>query len=137
LIQSAAKAATKRTIQEITLNRKARVETIQLPENAEASTIATLRRCIILVLDLFGKDTGSIEDMLIGGSLADELLHFEGLLIKRALDQADGSLTGAARLLGMTHQGLAWSLNHKHKHLLRSRKPPRRRYKSIIKSIKQ
>ncbi len=105
----------------------------RLGEKLEASTIAALRRCIILVLDLFGKDTGSIEDMLIGGSLADELLHFEGLLIKRALDQADGSVTRAARLLGMTHQGLAWSLSHRHKQLLRWRKPSRRRHESIIK----
>ena len=65
-------------------------------------------------------------------SLEEKLLRFEGELIKRALLVSDGSVTRAARLLGVTHQGLAFILNGRQKHLLSSRKPAKRRRRSII-----
>ena len=43
-----------------------------------------------------------------------------------------GSVTRAARLLGVTHQGLAFILNGRQKGLLSSRKPAKRRRRSII-----
>ena len=65
-------------------------------------------------------------------SLEEQVLRYEGELIKRALDISDGSVTRAARLLGVTHQGLAFILNGRQKNLLPSRKPAKPRRRSII-----
>jgi len=65
-------------------------------------------------------------------SLEEQVLRYEGELIKRALDTSDGSVTRAARLLGVTHQGLAFILNGRQKNLLSSRKPAKPRRRSII-----
>jgi tetratricopeptide (TPR) repeat protein len=65
-------------------------------------------------------------------SLEEQVLSYEGDLIKRALQAADGSVTRAARMLGITHQGLAFILNGRHKNLLPARKPAKPRRRSII-----
>jgi tetratricopeptide (TPR) repeat protein len=65
-------------------------------------------------------------------SLEEQVLRYEGELIKRALENSDGSVTRAARLLGVTHQGLAFILNGRQKNLLPSRKPAKPRRRSII-----
>lgn len=65
-------------------------------------------------------------------SLEEQVLRYEGELIKRALESAGGSVTRAARLLGVTHQGLAFILNGRQKHLLSARKPAKPRRRSII-----
>jgi hypothetical protein len=65
-------------------------------------------------------------------SLEEKVVRYEGELIKRALLASDGSVTRAARLLGITHQGLAFILNGRQKDLLPSRKPAKRRRRSII-----
>jgi transcriptional regulator with GAF, ATPase, and Fis domain len=63
----------------------------------------------------------------------DELvLNYEGELIRQALETSGGSVTRAARLLGITHQGLAFILNGRHKSLLSIRTPVKRRRRSII-----
>lgn len=67
-----------------------------------------------------------------GGSLEDLVLKFEGDLIRRALEVSRGSVTRAARLLGITHQGLAFIINGRHKSLLAIRSPVKPRRKSII-----
>jgi tetratricopeptide (TPR) repeat protein len=67
------------------------------------------------------------------GSFEQEVHNRESELIKAALDEANGSVTRAARILGLTHQGLCYIINHRHKHLLGSRAPIRVRRKSIIK----
>src|SRR4030095_8556851 len=51
-------------------------------------------------------------------SLDSEVLRYEGNLIRRALEESGGSVTRAARLLGVTHQGLAFILNGRHSDLL-------------------
>ena len=56
----------------------------------------------------------------------------KGNLIRQALQLSDGSVTRAARLLGVTHQGLAFILNGRHSDLLSIRTPVKRRRKSII-----
>jgi tetratricopeptide (TPR) repeat protein len=66
------------------------------------------------------------------GSLEEKVLRYEGELIKRALQVSDGSVTRAARLLGVTHQGLAFILNGRQKNLLTARKPAKPRRRSII-----
>jgi tetratricopeptide (TPR) repeat protein len=65
-------------------------------------------------------------------SLEEQVLSYEGELIRRALQAAEGSVTRAARILGITHQGLAFILNGRHKNLLPARKPAKPRRRSII-----
>jgi tetratricopeptide (TPR) repeat protein len=72
------------------------------------------------------------EQLPVPCSLEEEVRRYEGLLIKRALENAGGSVTRAARLLGTTHQGLAFILNGRQQSLLSARKPVRPRRKSII-----
>ena len=48
-------------------------------------------------------------------SLEEQVLLYEGQLIRQALEASDGSVTRAARMLGVTHQGLAFILNGRHK----------------------
>jgi len=67
-----------------------------------------------------------------GCSLEEEVRKYEGELIKRALETARGSVTRAARLLGITHQGLAFILQGRHKSLLSSRTPARARRRSVM-----
>lgn len=67
-----------------------------------------------------------------GASLEELVLNFEGDLIRRALESSGGSVTRAARLLGITHQGLAFILNGRHKSLLSIRTPVKKRRRSII-----
>lgn len=66
------------------------------------------------------------------GSLEELVLHYEGDLIRRALESSGGSVTRAARLLGITHQGLAFILNGRHRNLLSVRTPVKPRRRSII-----
>lgn len=65
-------------------------------------------------------------------SLEEQVMRYEGQLIRSALQSADGSVTRAARMLGITHQGLAFILNGRHKDLLAARKPVKKRRRSII-----
>lgn len=69
-----------------------------------------------------------------GFSLDAEVLRYEGSLIRRALEESGGSVTRAARLLGVTHQGLAFILNGRHHDLLSIRTPVKRRRRSIIRN---
>ena len=69
---------------------------------------------------------------LANRSLEEQVLLYEGRLIRQALEASDGSVTRAARMLGVTHQGLAFILNGRHKSLLAARKPVKRRRRSII-----
>ena len=67
-----------------------------------------------------------------GFSLDTEVLRYEGSLIRKALEDSNGSVTRAARLLGVTHQGLAFILNGRHSDLLSIRTPVKKRRRSII-----
>jgi tetratricopeptide (TPR) repeat protein len=59
--------------------------------------------------------------------LQDRVLKFEGTLIKQALAQTNGSVTRAAALLNLSHQGLAYIIGARHPNLLKERSPVRRR----------
>lgn len=71
------------------------------------------------------------------GDLRQVLRHYEALFVAAALKEHHGSITAAARELGLTHQGVAFILNGRHKQLQELREslngPRRRRCKSIIK----
>ena len=74
------------------------------------------------------------DSMPPGFSLDAEVQKYEGSLIRKALEDAGGSVTRAARLLGVTHQGLAFILNGRHSDLLSIRTPVKKRRRSIIRN---
>jgi tetratricopeptide (TPR) repeat protein len=86
-------------------------------ESSEVEPIADLQNASVLATN---------------ASLEEQVLQYEGNLIRKALETSDGSVTRAARTLGITHQGLAFILNGRHKDLLPARKPVKRRRRSII-----
>jgi len=91
---------------------------------------ARLGQCARTVLSVSLESDRSIPTT--GLSLEEEVLKYEANLIRKALQQTGGSVTRAARLLGVTHQGLAFILNGRHSDLLAIRTPVKRRRKSII-----
>jgi len=74
----------------------------------------------------------ALEETWAGCSIEEEILRYEASLIKLAFEQARGSVTRAARLLGITHQRLSSMLQGRHKDLLYAKKPAQRRKRSII-----
>ena len=59
--------------------------------------------------------------------LGEEVLKFEGGLIKDTLAKVNGSVTHAAKLLGISYQRLAYVIESRHKDLIKERSPVRRR----------
>lgn len=103
-----------------------------LPARIDSETAARLRTCMRIIAETSEKESAVAESE--SGTLEDKVLNLEASLIKQALDREHGSITRAAHALGLTHQGLAYILNNRHKALLPSRNPARRRFKSIIKN---
>lgn len=61
--------------------------------------------------------------------LVEEMRRYEHNLIRVALMKAEGSVTKAARLLGVSHQRLIYIIEKRHADLISVRKPARRRPK--------
>lgn len=100
-----------------------------LRETQNVEEIARLRACARVVLRrLAGVQLGSKNFTLFGA--VEEL---EAKLITQALDEASGSVTHAAKLLGIRHQTLTSMLQTRHKRLQSKRTPPEKRRRSIIK----
>lgn len=93
--------------------------------------MSRLRACARLITADAAADR--TESAPMTGSFEQEVHKRESELIKTALDHSSGSVTRAARMLGLTHQGLCYIINHRHKQLLGARAPIRIRRKSIIK----
>jgi tetratricopeptide (TPR) repeat protein len=72
------------------------------------------------------------EKVVSGRTLNDEVNSYEHELVKRALENAQGSVTHAARSLGISYQALGYMLETRHKSLLQQRTPPRRRMRRIL-----
>jgi len=102
-------------------------------DHANQSEHESLRLCGHIVLDHLEKLDG-IEEELIGGSLEEEVNHFEARVITRALERHNGSVTRAARELGLTHQGLSKILDGRQSTLAGARRPKRNRRKSIMRT---
>jgi tetratricopeptide (TPR) repeat protein len=92
----------------------------------------------IRLADAAGKVTASVpgdlsseqatEILLIKpGDLQQRVLAVERETIRRALAQANGQVTHAASLLGMSYQALCYIIEARHKDLLKERSPVRRR----------
>lgn len=105
-------------------------------DRASQSELEDLRLCRRIVLDQLEK-LHSIEEELIGGTLEEKKKHFEARLIARALERHKGSVTGAARELGLTHQGLSKILDGRQSTLAGARRPKRKRRKSIMRTATQ
>lgn len=108
-----------------------------LSKSQNAGMKTRLGECARRVLSLALTDStapSSVDAVSLepGFSLDSEVLRYEGNLIRRALEESGGSVTRAARLLGVTHQGLAFILNGRHSDLLSIRTPVKRRRRSII-----
>ncbi|HEU4597687.1 MAG TPA: helix-turn-helix domain-containing protein [Pyrinomonadaceae bacterium] len=100
-----------------------------LKDVQDVETVARLRECAGIVMrKLAGVRLGDENFTLFGA-----VREFEAKLIGKALEEADGSVTKAARLLGIRHQSLLAMLNARHRKLLEKRKPQEKRKRSIIK----
>ena len=99
-----------------------------LKETQDAESLARLRACARVVMRrLAGPEVGRE-----GFNMYEAVHDFEARLIEQALEEARGSVTKAARLLGLTHQTLGTILNTRHKSLAGKRTPVRRRLRSIF-----
>lgn len=71
------------------------------------------------------------------GTLKEQVRAYERELIRRALRDAEGSVTQAARLLGISYQLLSQIIKTRHKDLSRDRTPAKKRRRSIFKKKKR
>lgn len=101
----------------------------RLPDLLEQETVSRLRACA----RLGSANTAPPKKEEVRASFGQQVHQRESELISAALVEAGGSVTRAARILGLTHQGLCYIINHRHKDLLVARAPIRVRRKSIIK----
>jgi len=109
-----------------------------LQRSQDPSAGKRLISCARKVIDALG-DAGREEDSKIreqpweGFSFKQEVLKSESALIERALRDAGGSVTRAARLLGFKHhQSLISLINSRHKELLKTRSAVRQRRQHIF-----
>jgi len=100
-----------------------------LKDAQDSETVARLRVCARMVI----RRLASIQLDDKNFTLFSAVHELEARLIGKALEEAEGSVTRAARLLGIRHQSLIIMLNVRHKKLLKMRKPMEKRKRSIIK----
>jgi tetratricopeptide (TPR) repeat protein len=100
-----------------------------LKDIQDAETVARLRACARVVVRRLA--SAQLDDKNF--TLFSAVHELEARLIGKALEQAGGSVTKAARILGIRHQSLITMLNVRHRKLLKMRKPPEKRRQSIIK----
>jgi tetratricopeptide (TPR) repeat protein len=78
-------------------------------------------------------DDADFSDPWANFSFRDEVMQYEERLIERALADARGSVSRAARLLGFRHhESLNWRLRNRNKSLLQARTPARKRRRSVV-----
>ncbi|HLM54675.1 MAG TPA: helix-turn-helix domain-containing protein [Pyrinomonadaceae bacterium] len=100
-----------------------------LKDTQDAEDIARLRACARVVMR-----------RLVGARLRDKnftlpraVHELEAKFIEQALEEEKGSVSRAARKLGIAHQTLIALLDGRHKELLPKRTPARKRPRSIVK----
>jgi tetratricopeptide (TPR) repeat protein len=103
-----------------------------LKDTQDAEDIARLRACARIVM----RRLGGVQPQDKTFSFFSAVHEFEAKIIEQALDEAGGSVTRAAKLLGLSHQTLGTILSQRHKQLARKRTPRERRLRSIIKEEK-
>jgi tetratricopeptide (TPR) repeat protein len=98
-----------------------------LARTQDAEDQARLRACARVVMERLGG-----VELPEGFSLPRAVRAYEARFIGRALAEEDGSVSRAARRLGVTHQSLAHTLRTRHRQLLAARTPAVPRRRSII-----
>lgn len=109
------------------LYRAYRIADRYLPQTQDEEVFERLRKCARLAVGQLG-GTELSENF----SLPSALHELEARYIEEALARADGKITKAARILGVSHQALHGILETRHKQLLSKRAPVQRRRKSVI-----
>ena len=104
-----------------------------LKDTQDAEDVARLRACARVVM----RRLAGVQPQDKTFSFFSAVQEFEAKIIEQALDEADGSVTRAAKLLGLTHQTLGTMLTQRHKQLAVKRTPREKRLKSIIKESKE
>ena len=105
----------------------------KLGEDVGRETLIRLRACARLIRS---EPSALAQPARTGAPFDQQVRQFESTLIRQALEEANGSVTRAARTLGLTHQGLCYIINHRHQSLLSARAPIRVRRKPVIKKHK-
>jgi CheY-like chemotaxis protein/tetratricopeptide (TPR) repeat protein len=106
-----------------------------LANSQHPGILVRLNKCARRVLSLLVANPAAID--WEGFSLRDAVHRRERRFIERALQDAGGSVTRAAHLLGLKHQTLIALLNNRHRNLLHIRKPVAPRKRSIINYAQQ
>jgi two-component system chemotaxis response regulator CheY len=101
-----------------------------LQDTQNAEDVARLRACACVVLRRLYEAGLHDKGFTLQGAVHD----FEARFIEQALREAGGSVTRAARLLGMRHQTLGETLKARHRDLLALKTPTPPRRKSIIRA---
>lgn len=104
-----------------------------LKDMQDAEAVRRLRVCALVVMRRLAETPIHDKNFSLYGAVHE----FEAKLIGQALEDSGGSVTKAARLLGITHQTLNAMLDGRHKGLQGKRTPPKKRLKSIIKIPKE
>lgn len=97
----------------------------QSPDLLRRMNAAAIKVLAKVQAELIPKDAEAISNKPL--DFDQELLRHENTLIKRALAQANGSVTRAASSLTMSYQKLAYIIETRHRDLLKERSPVRRR----------
>jgi tetratricopeptide (TPR) repeat protein len=107
-----------------------------LAKSQDAETISRLRACARRVISMtreYAEEKQEFVKSWQDFSLTNAVLDYEASVIRQALRDAQGRVTRAAHLLGITHQGLAYILEGRQKKLLDERIPAHPRRASIFK----
>jgi tetratricopeptide (TPR) repeat protein len=100
-----------------------------LHDTQNAEEIARLRACARIVMRRLAGVQLEEKNFTLFGAVHE----FEAKFIERALAKAGGSVTHAAKLLGIHHQTLTAMLQTRHRRLLKKRTPAKKRKRSIVK----
>jgi tetratricopeptide (TPR) repeat protein len=100
-----------------------------LKETQDAEDKERLRACALIVMRRLSDPPIQEKNFSLYGAIQD----LEAKLIGQALEAAGGSITKAARILGLTHQTLNSMLEGRHNRLQEKRTPVKKRLRSIIK----
>jgi two-component system chemotaxis response regulator CheY len=99
-----------------------------LKDTQDAEDVTRLRACAsVVVLRMRGPKLSDEEF-----SLTRAVRDYEARFIEQALELEEGSVSRAAKRLGIKHQSLTHLLETRHRHLLRKRSPAVSRRRSII-----
>jgi tetratricopeptide (TPR) repeat protein len=99
-----------------------------LRDTQDAEDITRLRACARLVIKRLSGPRLRDRNFSLHGAVHD----LEARFIERALEEAEGSVSRAAKLLGLEHQTLLYILKTRHKRLAGKRTPAKKRKQSII-----